>query len=185
MKIGFTGAGGTGKTTVLKLLEGMDLALPVFPSVVRGVYQKWGLKETDQANMLPTDRWKLQRDIIMTRFEEEEKRTSFISDRTLVDHLAFCLVRNWDVMPMEEYEALIYRAKPILKRYDLIFFFPFVDNFNPPDDGFRQQERTYHFLMDLTMFGLIQKLGLIYAKVPFMEPEYRAQWVKRAIDKHC
>lgn len=164
MKAGFSGAGGTGKSAVL---EALNLPIPVLPSVARSVYERRGIKESDQLTMNPIQLWDLQKDIFNTRVAAEEKMDgSFISDRTLVDHMAYCLIRANAGMPADEYKTYEDKMLFSMSGYSLVVYFPFDPKAYKINDGFRQADVPYQVAVDIMIYGLLQKHRINFIVAP-------------------
>lgn len=161
MKIGFTGTGGTGKSTTLNILkERGTLGVPVLPSVTREVFEEFGALEADQELWTPQQKKDLQMAIFKKRWEREEeyKETGFISDRTAIDHLAYCLHRCYEAFTDDEIEKLYEDTRLNMESYDLIFYFPIY--FTPPSDGMRQTGNGYRKIIDYIIQGIIMDFDM-------------------------
>lgn len=116
-------------------------------SVTRRVWERRGLKEADQERMSPQERYDLQLEMFAERKKaEEEIGPHFISDRTMLDHYAYCLFRNYTMITNEKYDSLTAEVAENLSTYDLIVYFPIV--FVPPADGLRQDGIAYNACID-------------------------------------
>lgn len=180
MKIGFTGAGSTGKTTTLELIKD-KLDIPVLPSTTRQVFEKWGINEDAQETMSSEEKWKLQKDIFENRFNTEfQAGNSFISDRTLLDNYAYCKLRCYLAITEEEEKELKKRVLDNLKTYDAIFYFPMT--FKPVPDELRQANYTFLTVIDSIIFSFLSRdYGDGYI-VPKGTPEFRAEYVLEQIN---
>jgi thymidylate kinase len=178
-RIGLTGAGGVGKTTVFNLLNDVDL--PKLGSVTRRVWNRWGITEADQENMSPEDRLKLQFDIFAEREKAElEIGDDFISDRTLLCHYAYCVFRNYGLITDKEFEDLELRVVANLSTYDWIFYFPMT--FTPHSDGLRQTGNAYNACIDGLIFRFLEKFSIPYVRIKNGTPEVRAEQIYLAAD---
>ena len=179
MKIGFTGAGSTGKTTTLELIKD-HISIPVLPSTTRQVFERWGINEDAQENMSPEDKWKLQKDIFDNRFNTENQAgEDFISDRTLLDNYAYCKLRCYLAITEEEDNELKQKVIDNLKNYDAVFYFPMT--FRPVPDGLRQANFTFLTIIDSIIFSFLSReYGNGYI-VPKGTPEFRAEYVLERI----
>lgn len=180
MKIGFIGAGGTGKTTVINELK--DLGYPLFPSVARSVFKARGITEADQWKMSPLELWDLQKTIFQARINvESQMGDDYIADRTLLDNYCYCL--NWcdQALKDEDIEWIEEHVIESLKTYDLLFYFP-VEEFYQQNDGFRIESKAYAYKTDALMRGLIERLDIrLRSQMHWMykaSPEQRANRVR-------
>lgn len=161
MRIGFTGAGSTGKTTTLNHLVEHHLSdIPVLPSSNRSVYKKWNLTEVDQENMTFQQKLELQEDIYEARFESEEayKESGFISDRTVLDNFCYQQIRCYDAMNQEMLDRKRDEIKVNMMKYDLICYFPVT--FRPSDDEIRYGNPVFQNMMDNFVFAELHKMNL-------------------------
>jgi predicted ATPase len=92
--VALIGAGGTGKTSLLKHFEAMGYK--VFPSITREYYAKQGIANEKEYYTLPLkDRIAFQwgmREFYKQRYNEflqQYKDVNTVTDRSLFDHLAF------------------------------------------------------------------------------------------------
>jgi len=174
MKIGCAGAGGTGKTTVLKLLA-KSLHEPVLPSVVRGVFKEFGIKsEDDQLGKDSEFLWTLQRVILERKLERDLVTPEFVCDRTPLDHWVYCLFRcNAHLSGTEEFAYWENEIRDALRGYDVIFYFP-TGLFTPGDDGMRVQSAAYHAMIDSMLRGYLERWRVPYFPMNFEGPPLRA-----------
>lgn len=177
MRIGFMGAGGTGKSTTLKELT--DIDLPVLGSVTRSIMNAEGVaSEAEQESWGPRDKWNLQKKIFQARIDAESELDEFISDRTMIDHLAYCLVRCYDGMTDEELSWARDIVTKSMSTYTFLFYFPI--SFVPESDGLRQSGESYRRLIDHTMLGIAYDLGfgMELVNVGSKTPQDRANIVR-------
>ena len=177
MRIGFTGTGGTGKTTTLNLIKD-KVGAPVLGSVTRRVYERLGVTEADQENMTDEGKLSLQMEILKERkLEELEFSGGFISDRTMIDHFAYALSRNQSVVTNEMLDELTDMLALNVSNYDIIFYFP-ISYFTPEDDGLRQQQESYRTVVDSIIFKMCHTLPIKeFITVKPGTPEERAKFV--------
>jgi hypothetical protein len=183
MRIGFTGVGGTGKSTTMELIR-ETLDLPVLGSTSRSVFEKWNISESDQEKMTPQEKWKLQREIFDTRLDAEKSYVKgFLSDRTIVDNYVYCLVRCYEAINSEELSEVEKMVRKNTSQYDVIFFFS-MDAFIPEDDGMRQNHIPYRRLVENAMRGALNSplcLADHVIEVPCGTPQDRAEFVLNKI----
>lgn len=174
MKIGFIGAGGTGKTTVLHLVADR-LGLKPLPSVVRGVFEEFGVKqEAEQLTWTTERKWELQKAIFDRRLRvESEYSAGFISDRTILDHLNYCYIRAAEAMTDDNSINLENQVINNLADYTALIFFP-AGQFIPAGDGFRQEGRAYQTLQDCFLRGFLCRHRIQHHVMHPGTPELRA-----------
>lgn len=180
MKVGFSGAGGTGKSVTLNLVS-PQLKLPVLKSTNREVFKRHNISEIDQESMTATQRWELQQEIFANRIHAEGKYSTsgFISDRTILDNYVYSLVRCYLAMTNEDLDRIEKIVSKNTKEYSAIFFFP-MGGFDLEDDGLRQNNKTLGRLIEQTIRGTLLS-GIIDKErvhmVPSGTPEYRAEFI--------
>lgn len=181
VKIGLTGAGGTGKTTVMRLVA-KALGVPELPSVVRGVFEDFGVKhEAEQLAWQTERKWQLQRAIFDRRLKvESEYPNGFISDRTILDHLMYCYIRAAEAVSDATALDLESMVVENLRSYDVLVFFP-AGQFVPSDDGFRQEGLAYQMLQDCFLRGFLDRHRIRHLQVEPGTPEQRARHVVKQI----
>lgn len=189
MRIGFIGAGATGKTTVGKVVSEKS-GLPFVPSVSREVFKSRGLVEADQLNMTGFEKLDLQmaifeayRDRLKT-FEADQVGTKvcgMIADRTLLDHYCYMLYRCNEVMTKGIIDGVSKEVQANLAAFDLLVYCPvgFLDLMN---DGFREVNRAYNTLLDAMMVGFLEKWDCRYLTLPCGTPAERASHVLRVMN---
>jgi predicted ATPase len=178
MKVGFIGVGGTGKSSTIELLR--DLGIPVLESVSRAVFKEWGWKEKDQRDAEPEVLLSFQRAIFDRKIAQEQGMPSFLSDRTLLDHLSYCFFRAGSALTEQQAKEMIAITEESLRQYDLLFFFSY-GLFNPPDDGVREHHYVSSILIDSIMRGLLHRFAQAYFEVPMGSVESRAAFIKDRI----
>ena len=177
-RIGFTGAGGTGKTTVLNALDRNEFvkSLPRLSSPTRLVYARWGITEADQLHMTGDEKLRLQMEIFEERVRAEDNvGETFLSDRTLLDNYAYCLFRNYEMIDRHSLDMLESQVRANLKLYTHIFYFPIL--FDPPSDGFRQTGYAYNRMIDSIIHAFLSRNGVAAYTVPMGSPEERAHFI--------
>lgn len=175
MKIGFIGAGGTGKTTVATALA-EKLGLNYHQSVPRSVFQARGLTEADQRSMTPAQIWDLQKAIFEAKIEQDEVYRSGVFDRTLLDHLAYCIYRCADSIPAKEMEKMQEAMYDNIRSYTLLAYFPLF-NWGGSADGFREDKFSYQVAIDTIMNGLLHLYGVKYVSMRDEVPEDRIKFL--------
>ncbi len=158
MKIAISGTHGVGKTTLAKSLA-KKLNLPLIEEVARGVAQRYGFKNTEQIKKAENNkRYSFQHEVFYEQVAEESLKSSFISDRSVFDPLAYCLYYgiaipdNW--ARMAELQSM---------SYDFIIYCP-IPRYEISDDGFRLTDKNSQQYIDTTT-----RILLNYARCPVLE----------------
>lgn len=180
MRIGFTGAQGSGKTTLAKLLE-QDRSVQFVPSTARIAMQS-GYKINTEADPLS------QLLTTVSRFTAEQDAIGdiIVSDRTLLDSLAYTTYQFnhvWQGQDRNDFymqTSFDFVADAML-RYDYIFYFP--PYFAPEDDGVRSADLEYQAEIDANIVLLIQEMNLRVYTVPHLSPLKRLEWLYETIDE--
>lgn len=174
-RVGFTGAGATGKTTTANLISPW-LGMPLVPGVARGVLVERGIDERTQLHMSNTDKWELQRAMFNAKITQDAKQMPGIYDRTLLDHTVYCFY--WCNAKIEENMAksLLAMAKENFVTYDKVFFFPMYD-WERLEDETRIATYAYRIAIDAIFKGLINTLGLNVTIVPDGTIQERGEFI--------
>lgn len=172
MRIGHTGAGGTGKSTVAKLLA-TRLALQFKPGVAREVFAEKGYHEVDQHKMTGQQRLDLQLEILNRKFQQDRVYAkNAVLDRTPIDHIAYCLIRCQDAMTDQILADVEKQVIETTRLYDYVIFHPAYEwTFRINDDGFRENSRAYRTLVDVTINGLLSRYQIPHAVAPDADAE--------------
>lgn len=184
MKIGMSGTGGVGKTTVLKaiLAEFPELKVPV--SSAREVFKERGITEAAQREMSPEQLLELQEAITRHWWQQQlDLGPNSIWDRTMLDHYAYGVVRNHQSADRDWLFLKEHQVRENLASYSHFFFFPQPKTWEPAPDLMRDPAPATRKLVDLTMEGFLASNSNIKAyRVPTDErPEEVVRQVLRTI----
>lgn len=150
-RIALTGASGTGKSTLATNLAA-HLKLPLNPVGSRSVAESMGFAspyDVDKAGM----RGEFQHNLILQKIGWEFRHDEFVTDRTLIDNLAYTSLH--DVASVSE--ELLFSCFSGMSRYTHIIHCP-VDVFcNPGGDPQRVQDLSYHQVFDALLTGLLDR----------------------------
>jgi hypothetical protein len=168
MKIGMSGTGGVGKTTVLKaILESYpDLKIPV--SSAREIFKERGITEAAQRTMNAEQLMELQEAITAHWWkQQQELGLHSIWDRTMLDHYAYSVVRNHQAADRDWLLRKESQVQENLRSYSHFFFFPQPRTWEPAPDPVRDPAPATRKLVDLTMEGFLAgNPGLEVHRVP-------------------
>lgn len=182
IKIGFTGAGGVGKTTDAKALSEL-LGIPMIKSASRSAYERLGISENDCLKMTDEEKWQLQHEIFNSKIELDDSTFEFIADRTLLDHLAYCLMYCGAYIPEKEFYEFENRVRKHMKStYSHIFYYPFGYWTPENEDGVRQTAPGWQSAIDAIIVGYCKRWTLPVYQVPQMQgKQFRQDFIKRYI----
>lgn len=152
MRIAFTGAGGTGKTTLATYVA-EKWGIPFLGNTARDVMKEMGVEnEAAQANLSPETVLALQQGIF-ERFKDLRRLTpSFVSDRLLLDNYTYSTLRCNETMTPEIHKPWLEAAVSDLYNMDLVFYCP-AGMFPLKGDGIRQEGIAHHYLFDAAVYG--------------------------------
>lgn len=177
MKLGMIGAGGTGKTTTLDLL---NTSLPKIRSVMRETFQEFGWTELTLKGVDPSEVWRFQKTCFDKKIVQDQSFTEGIAERTLLDHLMYCYYYCCHQMDDNVARAMEALTLENMGKYDLLIYFP-VGVFKPADDGLRQNGFAYQLLQDAIIRGLLNRMQLRYVTVGHHSVDERVQSINYVI----
>ena len=153
-RVAFTGASGTGKTTLARRLA-TGLELPLSPSMARQAAESLGLDspyEVDQR--APGDRRtgatalreRLQRLITHRRLAwQDEHADGFVSDRTSYDDLAYSVLHGCSARTIQEMsDAVDLQHNRLRPTYDRVVLCPVESFWQHGGDPARVNDLAYH-----------------------------------------
>jgi len=180
IRVGCVGAGGTGKTTTAKEVE-KQLKIPFNKSASRIVYEEMNLTEAKCAKLPDEEKYQLQFKIFEKKIELD-KAFTYVSDRTLLDHWAYCLMYCGAFIPDDNYFTFEETVRTHMKTtYSHIFYFPFGYWFEN-GDGVRQDHQSWQSAIDAIIVGYIHRWNLsVFEVTQTNGAVYRTQHVINTI----
>jgi nicotinamide riboside kinase len=158
MKIAFTGAGGTGKTTLATYVA-EKWGIPYVGSVAREVMKDMGVEsETAQNEMSEAALFELQHAIYLRRKAKLEEYPHFVTDRLALDNYVYGLRRCGRALTEDARKEWYEGVEADLYSFDLVFYTP-TGLFASVDDGIRQTDVAHNTLVDSAIYGLLCKLA--------------------------
>ena len=156
MKVAFTGAGGTGKTTLAKYIA-EKWGIPYVGSVSREVMREMGIEsEAAQESMGDHELLALQQGIYERRKAKLASLDSYVTDRCALDNYIYGLRRCGSALTEEIRAEWEKGAGADLYAQDLVFHTP-IGLFETEDDGVRVTDLSHQHLMDSAMYGFLCK----------------------------
>jgi predicted ATPase len=165
-RIALIGAGGTGKTSLLKLFEAHGFK--VFPSITRDYYKQQGIKneiEYMQIQSIP-EKIRFQngmRDYYKSRygeFLEDNANHDVVTDRSIFDHMAFGVygmeghLTLGDIQKLQ-YSALCYANSGV---YTHLVYLPYPQRWmslKSIEDGFRSVDASKNFCISSLILSTV------------------------------
>lgn len=150
MRICVIGSQCVGKTTLVNLLS-QNLSLPLITEVARDFNK-------DDLNPCSSNCVDVQKQILKCQLDMENKYSSFISDRSSIDGLAYWLYGCANQVDYTENSKYFKKAMNNAKKYTHIFYLR--PEFEIVDDGFRscdpqyQQDIDYYINLILDIFHI-------------------------------
>lgn len=151
IRLALSGASGTGKTT-LACAVADHYVLPICPVGSRGVARSMGFEnpyDVDSAGK----RAEFQRRLIMEKADWESRFDSFVTDRTVLDNLAYAMLHCVEAID----DGLLAIVRQAAQRYTHVAYCP-VDVFcNTAGDPARVSDMAYQYVYDAAVYGLLTK----------------------------
>jgi AAA domain len=174
-RIAFTGASGTGKTTLSEYLI-QTLHVPFNPVGSRSVAKAMGFEspyDVDKAGK----RAEFQRRLVTEKRAWEGNHDEFVTDRTTLDNLAYTVFH--DISTIDS--GLLEEVVGGMQRYTHVIYCPVNVFCNPAGDPSRIADMTYHKLYDTFIEALIRRhtpRSVRYGQLNVAGHEARREWLK-------
>lgn len=176
MKIGFIGAGGTGKTTIAKALA-TTLKLPYIPSPSRAQFEKHGVATEDaQRNMTSLARLSLQMDIFHAIDEQVNTTTVGIFDRTHLDNFFYGCFQCHDLLTNDIFNMMDRATYLGLHTFDLLFYAP-IYPWQISYDGMRTQSLAARTLCASFTKRYLEHHKFEHYDLPNIDVDERIQYI--------
>ena len=148
MKIVITGSHGTGKSTLARQYPNK------LNEVARSLIEEWG-----HPNTFDEDKFDLfETEIIKRQISEELRLKDFISDRCVIDVLAYCTL----MASPKTTRIIADKVQSYLQEntYDIIFYIPI--EFEMEKDGVRYEDEQLRVIVDLQIQKYLKRYKLKY-----------------------
>ncbi len=177
MRIGISGAAGTGKTTLAEALA-EHLEVPMVGDPTRTALEERG-RTSWRGITDPVERRKIRMRMFNIKMREEKEPAGFVSDKTVVDFLAYWLLnqasfeysgRTLDLYDMVREHASI---------YDHVLLLPWRREITA--DGKRNDDPVHALKIQAQVEGLYQVLGVPTVRAEYKFGEDIGAFVKRTL----
>jgi predicted ATPase len=176
MRIGIVGHAGSGKSTLARDLAAA-LGAPLIPDFVldelREVHGKstWrGIKDT-----------RIRRTVRLNALEKkiaaEREAESFVSDKTVIDYLAYWLQNQMEFETPEQTRSVIETVRAHLPRYDRCVFLPYREQVDYAED--RNTDPVHNLKVGAFKRGLLAVLGVPTVDAPYTFGEDVKAWAEK------
>lgn len=178
MKIAFTGASGTGKTSVARnLLSQSHETLGEIPLVgvdSRSLLDMLGLK---RAESIDDDQYKVfQMMYFSQKMLVESGCGELLTERSFVDGLTYWKMHCEQSASPSENEMIHRLCREQTKKYDYHFLFP-VGFIPVEDDGYRHRDPEYHKEFELLLESILRDWGIKYMVMPCSDVPTRSDFI--------
>ncbi len=144
MKIAISGASGTGKTTLARMIS-EHYQIPLNPVGSRTVAKEMGFDnpyDVDKAGL----RVEFQSKLFEAKRKWEQEHDSFVTDRSYMDNATYCALHMAEHLT----EKILLEHMKAMEIYDFVFKLR-LDAFQSLDDGVRQTNKLYHQLYEMIL----------------------------------
>lgn len=176
MKIWIVWAHWVGKTTIINELSWNEafrnIDIEIIPEIARSI-----LKEMDEQwhavdvmNFNRDQIFQLNKSLIFRQMQAEDWLNNFISDRTILDVLAYSMYLLWE--NSKEYEFLFWVVKEYMKdvKYDVVFYIP-IEFKNTEEDKLRSKDEEYRKIIDDNIIKILRKFKIDYKSITWTVQE--------------
>ena len=175
MRIGIVGAAGTGKTTLARELAAA-LGIPLIPDFVPAILREHGKESWREVRDFRLRRI-IRFAVIERKIAAERAAEAFVSDRTVIDYLAYWLHNQAEHEPHEQNLALVEMVRGHLGRYDRCVFLPFREAIE--GGTYRNVDPIHNLRIAAQKRGLMSIFGLPLVDAPFTFGEDVQAWIAR------
>lgn len=157
-RIAIAGASGTGKTALAEALA-KHYRLPLCPVGSRTISRELGYDSPYDVDTIPGARAKFQRTLFQRKEEWEAEFDEFVTDRTVLDNLAYTLLHDPESLP----DAQLDNYFEAMTRYTHVAFLPIASFQQLGDDPARKKSRSYHLAFECILETLLRRSKVFIA----------------------
>jgi nicotinamide riboside kinase len=165
MKIAFTGASSTGKTTLANLLMKKSefvSTVPLFLTAdARKILDEMGFRSMDQMSQAQTRAFQMRYYNIKKSIESCQNH--FLTDRSFVDVAAYWIERDVsrEDCGSDQLESECFAEA---KKYDIHFYFP-IGEIQFESDGYRSDNLEFHSRIDRRIQSYLNLWGIRFIQI--------------------
>ena len=175
MRIGIVGAAGTGKTTLAKALAD-HLGSEYLPDTVIGVLRELG-RDSWRGVSDVKQRRRVREDALRRKIAAEAEHAAFVSDKTVVDYLAYWLQNQSEHEDAATNTRFVADCRAAAARYDLLVYLPYREVVEYAVG--RSTDATHNLKVAAHKRGLITLLNLPAVDADYTFGEDLAAWCDR------
>jgi len=182
MKIAFTGASGTGKTSVAHHLLSPQfqtlMEVPLAGVDSRNLLDMLGLRRSES---IEDDQYKVfQTMYFAQKVLIESEHEAFLTERSFVDGLVYWKMHCENNASPSENAIMHSLCYEQTMKYDYHFLFP--TGFIPvEDDGYRHRDPEYHKKFELLLQSILREWEVRYTVIPRSDVSSRANFIMECL----
>jgi adenylate kinase family enzyme len=175
MRIGVSGSAGTGKTTLCKALAEY-LGVPFIPDTTEEALAEHG-KKSWRGIMDTRVRRQIRLDALDRKIKAETAADDFVSEKSVVDYLAYWLQNQAEFETKEQNQAVVDMVRAHLPRYTHRLFLPYRSEIDYAEG--RNQDPVHNLKVAANIFGMYAVMGHPAIETPHTFGEDIAEWATR------
>lgn len=178
MRLGIVGSAGTGKSTLARNLAAM-LGVPLIPDFIPLVLREHGKESWREVRDFRLRRI-IRFDAVERKIAAERSAAAFVSDRTVVDYLAYWLHNQAEHEPAEQNAAYVEMVRGHAARYTRCVFLPYREQIDA--GAYRNPDPIHNLKIAAGKRGLLSILGVPTIDAPYTFGEDIQAWIDRWIE---